>query len=258
MKGEGTIAEVLAGNAGWHVAPWNCFGVMRELPDRSVDHAICDPPYDERTHARARSLKDGGSDIPIDFAPLGGFDHVSEMLRVTCRWVLCFCALEQLGDYKRASGDDAWVRSGVWHRPDGTPQISGDRPAQGAEGIAIMHPPVTKKRWNGGGNRGHWTCGVERNERLHPTPKPLLLMLELVELFTDPGDLVFDPFCGSATTGAACLRLGRRFIGCELDGHYASVAAERMRAEQYGSTVAAARAGQVPLFGNTGEDTIDG
>ena len=76
-----------------------------------------------------------------------------------------------------------------------------------------------------------------------------LLMLELVELFTDPGDLVLDPFAGSGTTGVACLRLGRRFIGIERDAKYAAVARERLVAESQGLSLRDARAGQQSLFG---------
>lgn len=66
---------------------------------------------------------------------------------------------------------------------------------------------------------------------LHTTQKPLPLMVELVRQFTDPGDVVLDPFCGSGTTGAACLRTGRKFIGIERDEHYARVARERLEGE---------------------------
>ena len=74
-------------------------------------------------------------------------------------------------------------------------------------------------------------------------------MLELVELFTDPGESVLDPFAGSGTTGVACLRLGREFIGIERDPKYFALACERLRAEEAGSTLQAARAGQAALFG---------
>jgi site-specific DNA-methyltransferase (adenine-specific) len=78
-------------------------------------------------------------------------------------------------------------------------------------------------------------------------------MLELVADFTDPGDLVLDPFCGSGTTGVACLRLGRRFIGVEKDATYAAVARERLEAEARGLTLRDARAGQTSIFDAMGE-----
>lgn len=200
---------------------------LASLPDKSVDHVICDPPYDERTHARARSLKDGGSDIPIDFSPLANMDHVAQALRVARRWVICFCAVEQIGAYKEAAGDEAWTRAGIWHRVDGTPQISADRPGQAAEGIAIMHG-ASKRRWNCGGKRGLWACGVERDSRVHPTQKPITLMEALLSDFTDPGDTIVDPFAGSGTTGVACIRLGRNFIGWEKDPKYHAIAMRRL------------------------------
>lgn len=212
------------------------------------DHVITDAPYDRQTHAGARTLADGGEETPIDFEPLTNTEFVFMGLHLARRWVISFCALEQLGLYRETAGDD-WVRAGIWHRTDGTPQLTGDRPAQAAEGIAIMHRPG-KKRWNGGGSRGLWSYGVERTDRVHPTQKPLDLMLRLVELFTDPGDVVLDPFCGSGTTGVACLRLGRRFVGIELDPKYADVARERMQAEERGLSLRDARAGQTSLFGN--------
>lgn len=64
--------------------------------------------------------------------------------------------------------------------------------------------------------------------RIHKTQKPLALMLWVIDTCTNPGDLVLDPFCGSATTGAACLLRGRRFIGIEKDHQMAEKAALRL------------------------------
>ena len=47
----------------------------------------------------------------------------------------------------------------------------------------------------------------------HQTQKPLALMELLVRLFSDPGELILNPFAGSGTTGVAAIRLGRRFLG---------------------------------------------
>lgn len=64
----------------------------------------------------------------------------------------------------------------------------------------------------------------------HPTQKPLPLMLWIVENYTKPDDLVFDPFMGVATTGVAALQLGRRFIGIEQNPMYFELAVKRIEA----------------------------
>jgi site-specific DNA-methyltransferase (adenine-specific) len=66
----------------------------------------------------------------------------------------------------------------------------------------------------------------------HPTTKPLPLMRELVELFTEPNELVLDPFAGSGSTGVACRELGRNFLGWELDPAYAEIAERRIRGDE--------------------------
>lgn len=135
-----------------------------------------------------------------------------------------------------------------------TPQFSGDRPAQGHEAIEIAHPRG-RKRWNAGGKHAVWTHsivvnrgGKHRRDVDDTTPKPVSLMLELVDDFTERGDLVIDPFAGMGATGIACLRRGRRFMGCELKPRKAKLALERLLAEQEESTLDARLAGQVPLL----------
>lgn len=63
----------------------------------------------------------------------------------------------------------------------------------------------------------------------HVSVKPLDLMLHLVELVSRSGETVWDPFLGSGTTGVACQKLGRRFIGMELDQRSLDVASRRLR-----------------------------
>jgi len=64
----------------------------------------------------------------------------------------------------------------------------------------------------------------------HPSPKPIELMLKIIERFTSAGDTVLDPFLGSGTTGIACKKLDRKFIGIEIDPKYCELA----RREIYG------------------------
>lgn len=66
------------------------------------------------------------------------------------------------------------------------------------------------------------------DESDHPTEKPVSLMMHYIENSTDPGDLVLDPFMGSGSTGVAALRLGRRFVGVELDPKHYATAARRI------------------------------
>jgi site-specific DNA-methyltransferase (adenine-specific) len=63
----------------------------------------------------------------------------------------------------------------------------------------------------------------------HPTVKPLALMEWLVKLVTPVGGTVLDPFAGSCSTGVACLRTGRRFVGVEMSEEYAEVGRRRLR-----------------------------
>lgn len=64
--------------------------------------------------------------------------------------------------------------------------------------------------------------------KVHPTEKPVELMEYLVRTYTDPGDLVVDPFCGSGPVALACQRLGRRFVGGDISAEYVAQARERL------------------------------
>lgn len=64
--------------------------------------------------------------------------------------------------------------------------------------------------------------------RLHPTQKHLGVLEEIIKIHTNKDNTIFDPFSGSATTGLAALKLGRKFIGCEVDENYFSKAQKRL------------------------------
>ena len=69
-------------------------------------------------------------------------------------------------------------------------------------------------------------------DRVHPNEKPEALPALFVELCTNQGDMVLDPFMGSGTTGVAAVRLGREFIGVELDPAHFATACRRIEAAQ--------------------------
>lgn len=69
-------------------------------------------------------------------------------------------------------------------------------------------------------------------DKSHPTEKPIELMKWCLELATNEGDTIFDPFMGSGTTGVACVQTGRNFIGCEIDEGYFKIAEKRIAQAQ--------------------------
>lgn len=80
-----------------------------------------------------------------------------------------------------------------------------------------------------------WKLGApskaEKSCGKHPTQKPIELLGRIILASTNEGDLVFDPFAGSSTTGIAALRAGRRFIGCERDSEYIDLSIARLTLE---------------------------
>ena len=69
----------------------------------------------------------------------------------------------------------------------------------------------------------------EKDKGLHPTLKPIALMEFLVRSYTNENDIVIDPFAGSGSTGVACVKHNRRFIGIEQDERYFEIAVERIK-----------------------------
>ncbi len=258
---EGTLAEVLAGAADWVVVEGDCLEVLPTIPDKGVAHVITDPPYSAYVHGKqwvsAALTADGAPRVSSKHKEINFEAITSEQIeglaveatRIRGRWSLVFTDLESAHLWAGSMGP-AYVRTCIWDKVDGAPQFTGDRPANGCEAIVCSHAKG-RKTWNGGGRRNvfRYAVNAEKGDKPHPTTKPLELMLELVELFTDPGELILDAFAGSGTTGVACLRLGRRFIGIEKDAKYAAIARERLRAESQGLTLRDARAGQLPMFG---------
>lgn len=92
---------------------------------------------------------------------------------------------------------------------------------------------IRGKMWTGkrdeGVLRGHLQVSWEtiKNGRTHPHQKPVSLIAALL-LKLDADFTIFDPFMGSGTTGVACIKLGRKFIGVEIDDEHYEVARRRM------------------------------
>jgi site-specific DNA-methyltransferase (adenine-specific) len=202
-----------------------------------VDHVITDPPYEAEAHTQARRQRSAGvvGVLAITFPPITEevrHEVGGQLATLSNGWLLLFCQVEAAMLWRAAIAPAAYIRTQVWVKPDSAPQFTGDRPAMGYESILTAWAGEGRPRWNGGGRRGVYehmvgVSGGIRNE--HPTQKPEPLMRELVSLFTDPGDIILDPFAGSGTTLVAAKRLGRKAIGIELDRAYCDVIVQRLR-----------------------------
>lgn len=219
------------------IQPISCFDLVRglsALPDKSVSHVITDPPYEKHVHAgNRRSQRSGGKIV----APDSGFAALTEEERFVCAhefvrlsrgWILVFCALEGVRPWQ-----DLLVAAGakrrttqIWNKPSAAPKFAGDGPSQACEAIVTVWAGNGRGRsiWNAGGAHGIYRMNVERGERRHPTQKPPDLMRQLVADFTQPGDLILDPYAGGGSTLLAAAELGRAWYGYEKDPDMAELA----------------------------------
>lgn len=209
----------------------------------AVDHLIMDPPYEAIMHASKSGMKglvrpDGSHHWkPLDFAPIDQIrDEVVGWGAQCAGWFIAFCTSEGVGRWADSINASPlrYKRACVWVKPDSTPQMNGQGPAQGAEHFVCAWAGNGHARWNGGGKRGVYTHCVNGPERDggHPTEKPRRLMSEILSDFTDAGQRILDPFMGSGTTGVAAVIADRRFIGIELQEHYFDIACRRIEQAQ--------------------------
>ena len=220
----------------WELYEGDCLHGLATLNDQSVDVVITDPPYEAEAHTSQRLVARSGGRLevePLAFPPITEqlrAESAREMTRLARRWILVFCQVEAAMKWRAALErfGAVYKRTCLWVKPDGKPQYSGDRPGIGYESIVACHAPGRSK-WNGGGSHGVFIVNKGGDPRTgHQTQKPLALMELLVRLFSDPGELVLDPFAGSGTTGVAAVRLGRRFAGWEMNPEYVDIARRRI------------------------------
>jgi site-specific DNA-methyltransferase (adenine-specific) len=214
------------------------FQIMSQLADESIDCIITDPPYSERTHKNAKKndSKLGHEVTGIDFPPfteelLGkAFD---EMARLTKTWIIS--NLDYSHAFKFETEPPKTMiqkRIGVWVKNNPMPQISADRPSQGWEAISYLHKTGKRSLWNGGGSHGNYVTNLATPTG-HPTPKPLSMVTSFIERFTNPMDLILDPFAGGGTTLVAARNLGRKAIGVEIEEKYCELIVNRLSQDAF-------------------------
>lgn len=206
------------------------------LPRLEADHVIGDPPYEDELHkAMGRIKRNDGremvQELGFDGVNASRADIAAAAVEASSGWVILFTLAEGVRSWRddlQAAGAK-WDTTCFWIKPDASPRFNGQGPARGAECFVTSWAGKGHRRWNAGGKRGVYThCVNTGRQGEHPTEKPVPLMMELVQDFTQPGQVICDPFLGSGTTGVACVRLGRRFIGIEQNERWFDLACRRI------------------------------
>lgn len=229
------MTPVIIGDATLYCG--DCIDILSDLGG-IVDHVISDPPYEDELHAAVGRIRRKDGQQMIETL---GFDGINASrgniaglsVSVSAGWVILFALAEGVRAWRddlQAAGAK-WDTTCFWIKPDASPRFNGQGPARGAECFVTCWAGTGYRRWNGGGKRGVYTHCVNTNRHgEHPTEKPVPLMMEIVADFTRPGETILDPFMGSGTTGVACAKLGRKFIGIEKDPRYFDISCQRIEA----------------------------
>ncbi|HDR9134420.1 TPA: site-specific DNA-methyltransferase [Burkholderia vietnamiensis] len=119
---------------------------------------------------------------------------------------------------------------GTKHRAQGNDSIGAVKSDNWGRTVKERKPKLTADGEIAGANkRSVWTIATKPYEGAHFATFPEALVEPCVLAGSRPGDVVFDPFFGSGTTGQVAQRLGRRFLGCELNPDYETLQRDRLR-----------------------------
>jgi site-specific DNA-methyltransferase (adenine-specific) len=235
----------------WRIVTGDCVEVLKTLEPRSARLVFADPPYNigidygnghndklpprdyvdrcrRWIEAIPRILTDDGSAWVLSEPRWGGrfqcmLEDVGLHYRETIIWHETFgvyCESKFGRDHRPLFRFTRDPKRQVFH-PDRVPSA---RQTDYSDRRANPKGRVPSNVW-----KISRVCGTFK-ERCgdFPTQLPLELVRRIVRTASDPGDLVIDPFSGSATTGVVCIESGRRFLGIELDPKYAELSRQRL------------------------------
>lgn len=200
----------------------NCVDMLREMPGGSVDLVVTDPPYLVNYHDRSgRSVKGdhwrGKEWLEPAFSEIYrvmkenslclsfyGFTQADKFLNV---WKsLGLRVLEHFAfvkSYASSVGFAGRCHESAYLLGKGKPQLP-------------VNPPPSVIEWRYTGNK------------LHPTQKPQEVIFPFIGAYSRRGEVVLDPFAGSATTAVCAARLKRKYVAIELDRRYCQIARQRL------------------------------
>jgi site-specific DNA-methyltransferase (adenine-specific) len=208
----------------------DCENVLPQLPQRTVDAVITDPPYGIRYRSK-RKDKRVPATIRNDESlnALRGILPLLDTLVKQDRHVYVFAAPMKIGEACEAL-EHYWHLKNVIVWDKGNAGSRGDCQAgYSCNWEAIIYASKGRRPIFGPRPRSIFRFDWQAwHDPVHPTVKPAGLMRWLISKCTAPGELILDPFMGSGVVLRAAAELGRRAIGVELEERYCEVAASRL------------------------------
>ncbi len=219
----------------------DCLELMREIPDASVDAVITDPPYEFISKnlvgggfmrkENKKHLENISDSFGMSFNPSVMLAELKRVCRKFNAYI--FTNKSLLAQYIGFAEQNKYKWDlMIWHKPNAIP-INNGHYLIDKEYCFFVRDGAT---FNSTLGYEHYftvrSIALGFKITKHPTEKPLSLILDQVAISTEEGDTILDPFLGSGTTGVACVKLNRSFIGIEINPDYFSIAQRRIAEAQ--------------------------
>ena len=179
----------------------DCLQVMQDIPDKSVDLVLTDPPYPDY-HVDKYKYHDGILEIFNKFQ---------------CKQIIFWSA--------KAKFPLSYTAIHIWDKKCGV----GSMYERIFERFGCKNYRVYNHYLINSTVAANYTNEVFYG---HPSQKPIKLLCQILEHCSKEGDLVLDPFAGVSSTAIACKRMDRRFIMIEQDADYCEIGRKRLKAEK--------------------------
>ena len=238
----------------WH---GDCLELMKDIPDKSVDMILCDLPYgttdckwdsvipfEPLWENYNRVIKDNGAIVLFGSEPFSSALRMSNLTMYKYDWVwdkvqganflnVKYQPLKNIENIMVFSKGRITNgrRQPIKYNPQGVVKnnIVKTNPSDYAGTFSSSSIKKGKQYITTG--TGYPKCVIQFTKdksSLHPTQKPVALLVYLIKTYTNKGDVVLDNCMGSGSTGVACVNTGRNFIGIELDEGYFNIAKKRI------------------------------
>lgn len=220
----------------------DAYELIKQIPDKSIDLIVTDPPYEWkkggemtglfRKGVSSRNFMDSIEKMKMDKGI--NFDILNDFVRVMKKInIYIWCNKEQLYTYMKYFVEKykCYFEIIIWNKTNVTP-LCGNKYLTDKEyclffrekGVKILGQFETKKTV--------YTTSINIEDKKkfgHPTIKPLSIIENLIKNSSVEGGVVLDPFVGSGTTCVAAKRLGRKYIGFEINEKYYKIAKDRLQ-----------------------------